>query len=103
MQNLRILLFQFYRPLFLWNMLFSIAGLFDIFLNGIGQLIATFFIKLVGYGFAIGFQYYFSNQTYFYYRNAGYAVRRLYGYTFLFDFLLYLLLVYLLMLLIPYL
>jgi hypothetical protein len=79
MHNLRKLLLQFYRPLFLWNMLFSVAGLFDIFMNGISQLIASFVIKLVGYVFAIGFQYYFSNRVYFYYRNAGYAVRRLYA------------------------
>ena len=93
MQNFRILLFQFYKPQLLWNLLFSIAGLTDLYINGIGQLVASFFIKIVGYASCLGFEYYFSKQTYFYYRNAGFSVRRLYGYSFAFDFMMYILLV----------
>jgi hypothetical protein len=97
MQNFRILLFQFYRPQFLWNVVFSAAGLYDLYFNGIGQLVGSFLIKFMGYVSCVGLEYYFSNQTYFYYRNAGYSVRRLYGYSFALDFSIYLLLVALFM------
>lgn len=93
MQNLRLLLFQFYKPLLVLNLLFTGAAFMDIYINGIGQLGGSCFIKTAGYLTCIGFQYYFSNKTYFYFRNSGYTVRSLYFYTFLFDFLIYLIII----------
>ena len=93
MKNFRLILFQFYKPLFLWNIIFSLVGIFDLYINDIGQLAATFFIKFTGYASCIFFQNYFSNKTYYYYRNTGFAVRSLYIYVFLFDFFIYLIMV----------
>ncbi len=93
MQNLYKLLLLFYRPLFVWNLLFTIAAYLGISLYGIGFLGVSFFIKLLGYISSVWFQYYFSNKTYYYYRNAGYTIRSLYAYVFLSDFLFYLMMI----------
>ena len=95
MQNLRVLLYQFYRPLFLWNFLLSCAGIAFLFIYGTEFLLVSFSFKYVGYASAVALQYMFSANEYYYYRNAGYTVRRLYAYTFVVDFVFYLLLVYL--------
>ncbi len=90
MQNFRFILFQFYKPLFFWNLLFSGAAFIGITLYDAGFLGVSFIIKALGYASSIWFQYYFSNQTYYYFRNAGYLIRKLYAYVFLFDILVYL-------------
>lgn len=95
MQNFRTLLYQFYRPLFLWNFIFSCSGIVFLFFNGINFVLMSFFIKLVGYASSVGVQYYFSANQYYYYRNAGYTLRKLYSYAFLADMVIYLIMVYL--------
>lgn len=101
MRNLCVLLYQFYRPLFLWNLLLSGAGITFLFIYGTGYLLVSFSFKYLGYASAVALQYMFSANEYYYYRNAGYAVRRLYVYTFLIDFAFYLLLVYIFTLIKP--
>ncbi|QJD97644.1 hypothetical protein HH214_18050 [Mucilaginibacter robiniae] len=95
MRNFRILLFQFYKPLFFWNLLFSVAGIADLWINGFGQLVGSFIVKFVGYAASVGFQYYFSPQVYYYYHNAGYRLKNLYAGAFALDFFMYLLYVFL--------
>lgn len=90
MQNLRFILFQFYKPLFFWNLLFFGAAFTGISLYGAGFLGVGLIIKALGYASSVWFQYYFSNKTHDYYRNAGYTIRKLYTYVFSFDILVYL-------------
>lgn len=91
MQKRFLVLFQFYKPMFFWQILFSGVAFRDIYINGIGQFGGSCFIKICGYISAVWFQYYFSDKTYYYYRNAGYPIRRLYMTVFCIDFLLYML------------
>jgi hypothetical protein len=95
MQSLRILLYQFYKPLFLWNCLFSIAGVYFLMINGIGFLLVSISLKLAGYGSTMAYQHMFSLKEHYYYRNAGYAMRKIYSYSFAADLLFYLVIVYL--------
>ncbi len=90
MQKHLLILFQFYKPLFLWNLLFSGAAFTGITLYGAGFLGISFIVKVLGYASSVWFQYYFSNKTHYYYRNAGYSIRKLYAYVFLFDIVVYL-------------
>jgi len=92
-QRLITLLFQFYRPLLLWNMTFTILGMIVIVNNGLASTGNTLPLKVMGYVTAIGYQYYMSNKTYFYFRNAGYSIRQLYVYIFLADMLFYIILI----------
>lgn len=87
MQNFCKILLLFYRPLLVWNLLFSVTGFSGILLYGAGFTGVFFIIKLLGYTSSVWFQYYFSNKTFYYYRNAGYTVRSLYLYVFLVDIL----------------
>jgi len=101
MQSFRVLLYQLYRPLFLWNLLFSFAATYFVLINGITFLLMSSFIKLTGYGSSVGFQYFFSAQEYYYYRNAGHSMRKMYTHAFMVDFVIYLVMVYVAMQLFP--
>lgn len=90
MQNFRLILFQFYKPLFFWNLLFSVAAFAGITLYGTSFLGVSFIMKALGYASSVWFQYYFSNKNHYYYRNAGYLIRKLYAYVFSFDIVVYL-------------
>jgi len=103
MQNLFKLLFWFYRPVFLWNFLFALAGYIGISQFGAGFIGVFFLIKLLGYASSIFFQHYFSNRNdYYYYRNNGFEIRKMYLYAFLIDFFIYTLLLVLYLLLKPH-
>lgn len=93
MQNLRLLLLHFSKPLWLYLLFFNGCAFYMVINNGIRVLGFALVLKLVGYAGAVGFQNYFSPQVYFYYRNAGYEVRRLYLYTFLLDIIAYAMLI----------
>jgi hypothetical protein len=90
MQRLAILLLQFNKPLWICHALFSYFGYYFISKNGIGLLMVSFSLKIVGYLGALLYQNYFTPQVYFYYRNTGNAIRKLYLHSFAIDFLLYL-------------
>lgn len=92
MQKLWKLVFLFWRPLFVWNSLFSLVAFWGVFIYGAGFLGAGLLIKLFGYTSSVYFQYHFSNKNNYYYLNAGYAIWKMYLYTFLSDFGLCLLL-----------
>jgi len=96
MQKLPTLLIQFYRPLLLWNLLFSCAGFAFVNIYGAAETVNSLFIKGIGYLSSVGFQYYFSANKFYYYRNAGYSLRKLYPLVFALDLIVYLLTVYLL-------
>lgn len=93
MNRLAILIRQFYKPLLLFNIAFSVIGLIVIIKNGLGTIGNTFLIKVVGYGCSALYQYYLSNKSYYYFRNAGYSVKRMYAYTFSVDFVAYIILI----------
>jgi len=92
-QRLITLLFQFYRPLLLWNMTFTILGMIVVVKNGVAATGNTLPLKAMGYLTAVGYQYYMSSNNYFYFRNAGYSARRLYVYIFLADMFFYIILI----------
>ena len=94
MQKFWKLVLLFWRPLFVWNIVISLASLSGILTYGLGFLGAGVIIKLIGYTAATYLQQQFSNQKNYYYLNAGYSIRKMYGCTFLIDFCLYLLAVY---------
>ena len=93
MQRLAILLLQFNKPLWICHLLFSGFGLCFVIINGIGFVLVSFSLKLVGYAGALLYQNYFTPQVYFYYRNTGNSVRKCYLYSFCIDFLLYLVII----------
>jgi hypothetical protein len=98
MANLRTLIWYFYKPIFLWNFLFSIICVVLIAVYGTKVNSIVFFFKLMGYASATFLQSYSAKNVYMYYRNAGYSIRRMYIYTYLLDFGIYIfmLLIYLL-------
>jgi hypothetical protein len=96
MKRLVTLLFQFSRPLLMWNMLCTFLCLFLTYKNGFSIIGICIIIKGISYALAFGYQYYMAANSYFYFRNAGYSVRRLYGYVFAADLLFYIILVTLL-------
>jgi len=93
MPKLAKLLIQFNKPLWICHLIFSGFGLYFIIKNGVGFLVVSFSLKLVGYLGTLLYQNYFTPQIYYYYRNTGNAVRKLYLYSFAADFLLYLVII----------
>ena len=91
--RLSTLVFQYYRLLLVYNIAFSILGIFltSIFLKSAdtgfnpGYL---FYGKLTGYLAAVGLYHYSSSNSYFYFRNAGLSIRRLSVYSFGFDIII---------------
>lgn len=86
MYKLRTILYQFNRPVFVFNMLLS---LYLIYRRDMVNYPQGLFIKLCGYLFIIGYQYFTTNKIYFYFRNAGYSIRRLYVYSIVADLLIF--------------
>jgi hypothetical protein len=93
MNRLVTLTYQFYRPILLWNWIFSICGVIFLIKNGFSAIGMSFLIKFTGYGSSLGYQYFMANKSYFYFRNAGYSVRRMYAYVFSVDILIYIVLI----------
>ena len=92
----RTLVWHFYKPLLVFNMMFSLLCLLNLFYIGISFLGLTIFIKLVGYAGTIAYKQYFSFKTNIYYNNAGYSLKTMYKYAFGLDMVIYLLMVVLL-------
>jgi hypothetical protein len=102
MANIRTLIWYFYRPAMIINVILTGVCLFDLFKIGIWFIGYTIFVKLIGYAATIGYKSYFANKTYMYYRNSGYSITRMYTYTFTFDIAIYLFIAALLIPFIPH-
>ncbi len=89
MQSLRKTVIQFYKPVMLWNVLFSIGAIYFLIVNGPDYTLGSFFIKALGYAATVGYQRYYSPKSYLQYRNTGYTIRKLYSYTFALDFAIF--------------
>lgn len=83
--------FLFWRPLLLWNILFSIPAFAGMYLYGLGFFGVGLLIKLIGYASSVYFQHHFSGEKKYYFLNMGYATWKLYLYTFILDLILYIL------------
>ncbi|MFD1256406.1 hypothetical protein ACFQ3S_06320 [Mucilaginibacter terrae] len=94
MQNLRILVWQFYKPFLYYNLFFTCFGAFLLF-GKTAAFILALAAKMVSYGGMIFYQHFFNKQQYFYYRNAGRPVRQMYVYTLTPDFFIFLILSFL--------
>jgi hypothetical protein len=92
MANKRLIIWHFYKPLLSFNILFTLICFYGVVKNGSEFIALILPIKIMGYACILGYQYYFSNNTYFYFRNAGYRVRRLYIYVLSLDILICLML-----------
>ncbi len=86
-------MFLFWRPLFVWNIIFSGVSFWGIFLYDFGFFGVGFIIKLLGYAGAVYFQRHFSHEKKYFYLNAGQSINKLYAFVFAADFCLYLLLI----------
>jgi hypothetical protein len=91
MQNLRILVWHFYKPFLYYNLLFTGFGLWLTY-GKTAAFILALAAKLVSYGGLFFYQHHFNKHQYFYYRNAGMPVKQVYLYAFTPDFLFFLLL-----------
>ena len=89
MSNIRTLIWYFYKPIFLWNIAFSIICVVLIAIYGIKVNGFVFFFKLMGYASTIFLQNYTAKNVYMFYRNAGRSIMRMYTYTYLIDFAIY--------------
>ena len=92
MSNVRLLIWHFYKPLLVANLLFTAVGIFDIYKIGFWFIGNAIFIKLVGYAVIVAYKYYLSNKTNLYFMNAGYGVKKMFLYAFGLDFIFFLLL-----------
>jgi len=78
LKRLSTLTLQFYKLLLLYNIVFSTLAIFIIALGtGFVSVGVFLFAKLIGFGSAVGLQYFFSKDSYFYFRNAGFEMRRI--------------------------
>lgn len=93
MSNNRTLVWHFYKPLLVFNLVFSLLCLLNLFYAGVSFLGLTIFIKVVGYSGTIAYKHYFSFKTDIYYHNAGYSLKKMYAYAFGFDMAIYFLMV----------
>jgi hypothetical protein len=84
------IVWYFYRPLLLVNIIFSAVALWDLYLVGVWFILLSFFIKIIGYAATAAYQHYFNSKPYLYYLNAGYSIKKMYTYTFSIDFAIYL-------------
>lgn len=89
MINLRKLIWYFYRPIFIWNMAFTLMCIGLIAIYGLKVNSFVFLFKLMGYAAGTFLRSESAKQVYMYYRNAGYSVRRMYTYVYLIDFGIY--------------
>ncbi|WP_462266020.1 hypothetical protein [Mucilaginibacter sp.] len=86
MTNLRLLLWVFYKPLFIINLVATSYTIKVIVADRLLSIPFLVLIKLLGYLCGTGYQYVAASHHYYFYRNAGYRIRKLYAYTYLLDF-----------------
>ena len=89
MWNNRHLIWIFYRPILVINLMFSLGAMRLLFLAGWGFILIVLSIKLSGYLAVAGYQYLMSQNVFYYYRNAGISMRTLYLQTFTLDFFIF--------------
>ena len=89
MQNLRVLVWQFYKPFLYHHLFFTCFSVFLI-LGKTAAFILALAAKIVSYGGMIFYQHFFNKQHYFYYRNAGRPIRQMYLFTLIPDFFIFL-------------
>ncbi|WP_345101725.1 hypothetical protein [Mucilaginibacter panaciglaebae] len=77
---------QLYRLLLLYNIAFTVAGIFFAYMSAghfdFGVLV---YGKIVGFTAALGLYHFSAKQSYFYFRNAGYHLRPIITITFVID------------------
>jgi len=83
------LVWHFYKPLLIFNLVITYVCVKDLFAIGLWFIGNTVFIKLVGYGATILYKHYFSSKSYIYFLNAGYSIKKMYSYVFGIDFAIY--------------
>ena len=86
--KLRLILI-FYRPIFVFNFIFSLIGLAIVVKNGWALIMITMWIKASIYALSCLFQYLMVKPVFYFYRNAGLPVRKVMVYAFGLDMLLY--------------
>jgi hypothetical protein len=86
MYKLKAILYQFNRPVFVFNLVLSLYLIYEHNAVNYSQGV---FIKFCSYSFVIGYQYFTASKTYFYFRNAGYTIRRLYIYSMIADIVIF--------------
>jgi len=78
LQRFLSITFLFYKSVFAYNIIFTIATQVFMSINGlIPNPVSLFLAKIVGMSSAIALNNYQYKQSYFYYRNAGYAMRQI--------------------------
>jgi len=84
---------QFYFLLLLYNIAFTILGIFLGFF-ATGHLNAGILLwgKVTGFAGALGLYHFSANQSYFYFRNAGYHIKNIISIAFALDIIVYILL-----------
>jgi hypothetical protein len=86
MHQFRLLLWQFYKPLLITNLIATLCALYAIFQDGLQVLFIAVVFKLIGYITGTGYQYLTAAQLYYFYRNIGYSMRKLYTISYIIDF-----------------
>jgi hypothetical protein len=85
MANKRLIIWHFYKPTLIFNILFTLICLFGVVKNGSEFIAVILPIKMMGYACIFSYQYFLNSNTYFYFRNAGFRIRRLYIYVLSLD------------------
>ena len=91
MTRFRSLLWHFYKPLLITNLIAPLCALYAIYQDGLSVLLIAVLFKVIGYIIGTGYQYLSATQQYYFYRNAGYAMRKLYVICYIIDFIVFLL------------
>ena|ERR1700761_4452945 len=86
MHKFRLILIQFYRPVFAINLVYD---LFLIYKRYEINFVFAVMLKLFGYALLTLLQYYSKSKTYYYFRNTGYRISLLYVSVFITDLLLF--------------
>lgn len=96
MNNTRTLVWYFYKPVMVINLIFTTICVLDLLKIGMWFIVNALIIKLVGYGGTVFYKNYFSDRSFMFYRNAGYSITRMYTYVFICDMAAFILIVALL-------
>ena len=88
-----MLLWYFYKPLFVLNVIFTLSALYIVVKYGLPAFAVAVSFKLISYTAGTTYQSLKADNAYYYFRNVGRSVRRLYLYSYLFDFVVFLLMV----------
>lgn len=95
------LVWYFYRPVMVVDLIFTAICLVSLLKIGLWFLINTLIIKALGYAAMLFYKNYFGSKTYMFYRNAGYSISRMYVYACSCDLAIYFVIIAILFSFIP--